>query len=79
MVATMRCPSCNVIIDLRAAWKNSTEHFYCSEFCADCEVSALAQACTKKVAIDQQHLDRPRRLSPVIHFKSTGPRSASAL
>ena len=60
----MRCPSCHLIIDPRTAWRNSTIRFYCSEFCADSEVSATVERCVKKEVLDRQYLERLRRLLP---------------
>jgi hypothetical protein len=58
----MRCPSCQLIIDPRTAWRNSTNRFYCSEFCADSEVSAPRSV--QKEVLDRQYLERLRRLLP---------------
>ena len=55
----MRCPSCHLIIDPRTAWKNSTDRFYCSEFCADSEISAPVQRRVQKEAHDREYLERP--------------------
>jgi hypothetical protein len=49
----MRCPSCDLIIDSNTAWKNSTNRFYCSEFCADSEISAPIERCTGKEVLDE--------------------------
>jgi hypothetical protein len=61
----MRCRSCRSIIDSRTAWKISSNHFYCSEFCADSEVSASFEQCTQKDVHDRQYLERLRRLLPL--------------
>jgi hypothetical protein len=34
----MRCPFCDQPIDQKTAWKGASDRFYCSEFCADCEM-----------------------------------------
>jgi hypothetical protein len=60
----MRCPSCHLIIDPRTAWRSSTNRFYCSEFCADSEVSAPVERCVQKEVLDRQYLERLRRLLP---------------
>jgi hypothetical protein len=60
----MRCPSCHLIIDSRTAWKNSINRFYCSEFCADSEISAPFDRGTQKEVLDRQYLERLRRLLP---------------
>jgi hypothetical protein len=76
----MRCPSCHLIIDSRAAWKSSTNRFYCSEFCADSEVSAPVQRCAQKEVPDR--LERLRRLLPLFEeLKSNRitPRSAGVV
>ena len=59
----MRCPTCHVIIESRAAWKSSTNRFYCSEFCADSEISARPEHCAQKEVHDR--LERLRRLLPL--------------
>ncbi len=77
----MRCSSCHLIIDSKNAWKSSTNRFYCSEFCADSETSPLVEQGTQKEALDQQYLDRLRRLLPFFQeLKSdrVGPRSVGA-
>jgi hypothetical protein len=43
----MRCPSCQLIIDPSTVWKNSSNRFYCSEFCADSEMSAPVEQCAE--------------------------------
>ena len=62
----MRCPSCHLIIDSRTAWKNSTNRFYCSEFCAESEIFAPLEQCAQKEkeVLDRQYLERLRRLLP---------------
>jgi hypothetical protein len=60
----MRCPFCCVVIYPRSAWKNSANRFYCSEFCADSEISAPVERCMQKEVIDRQYLERLRRLLP---------------
>jgi hypothetical protein len=60
----MRCPSCRLMIDPRTAWKSSTNRFYCSEFCADSEISAPVEQCVQKEVLDRQYLERLRRLLP---------------
>jgi len=63
----MRCPSCHLMIDPRTAWKSSNNRFYCSEFCADSEISAPFERCVQKEIHDRQYLDRLRRLLPFVH------------
>jgi hypothetical protein len=78
----MRCRSCQSIIDSRTAWKNSSNHFYCSEFCADSETSAPFEQCTQKEVHDRQYLERLRRLLPLfkdLRSNRINPRSAGAL
>jgi hypothetical protein len=78
----MRCCSCHLIIDPRTAWKNSTNRFYCSEFCADSENSYTVERCMQKEVFDRQYLERPRRLLPFFRdLKSNrvGPLSGGAL
>jgi hypothetical protein len=60
----MRCLSCQLLIDPRTAWKNSTNCFYCSEFCADSEITAPVEQYTQKELLDRQYLERLRRLLP---------------
>jgi hypothetical protein len=77
----MRCPR-HLLIDPRTAWKNSANRFYCSEFCADSEVSAPVERCVKKEALDRQYLERLQRLLPFFRdLKSNrvGPLSDGAL
>jgi hypothetical protein len=79
--ANMRCPSCHLIIDPRAAWKNSTNRFYCSEFCADSENSYIIEQRIQKEVFDRQYLERLRRLLPFFRdLKSNraGPLSRGA-
>jgi hypothetical protein len=57
----MRCPCCHTIIDPRTAWKNSINRFYCSEFCADSEISATVEQCVQKEVLDRRIPDRPLR------------------
>ena len=52
----MRCPSCHLIIDPRTTWKSSN-CFYCSEFCADSEISAPVERCVQKEVLDRQYLE----------------------
>jgi Prokaryotic metallothionein len=78
----MRCPSCHSIIDSKAAWKNSTNRFYCSEFCADSEISVPLEQRSQKEIHDRQYLERLRRLLPLLQdLKSNriSPRSVGAL
>jgi len=49
----MRCPSCHLMIDPRTAWKSSNNRFYCSEFCADSEISAPFERCVQKEIHDR--------------------------
>ncbi len=35
----MRCVFCDRPLEIRSAWKGTRERFYCSEFCADSEIS----------------------------------------
>jgi hypothetical protein len=60
----MRCPSCHLIIDPKTSWKTSDNRFYCSEFCADSEISLSFERCVQKEAYDRQYLERLRRLLP---------------
>jgi hypothetical protein len=60
----MHCPSCHLIIDPRTAWKNSTNRFYCGEFCADSEDFCTVKRCVQKEVFDRQYLERLRRLFP---------------
>jgi hypothetical protein len=78
----MRCPSCLLIIDTRTAWKNSTNRFYCSEFCADSEISAPFEQCMQKDVHDRQYLERLQRLLPLfqnLKSKPISPRPVGAL
>jgi hypothetical protein len=61
----MRCPSCDLLIDCSTAWKNSTNRFYCSEFCADSEISAPVERYRRKEVLDREYLERLRRLLPL--------------
>jgi len=60
----MRCLSCHLIVDPRTAWRNSTNRFYCSEFCADSENSYIVEQRMQKKDFDRQYLERLRRLLP---------------
>jgi hypothetical protein len=76
----MRCPSCHLLIDPKFAWKSSTKRFYCSEFCADSEISAPLEPCAQKEVHDR--LERLRRLLPLFEeLKSNRmtPQSAGAV
>jgi hypothetical protein len=82
----MRCPSCHLIIDSRTAWKNSFNRFYCSEFCADSEISTPfdqdTQQGTQKEVLDRQYLERLRRLLPFFRDRRSNrmsPRTIGAL
>jgi hypothetical protein len=55
-----------LIIDPRTAWKFSDNRFYCSEFCADSEVSVPLEPSVQKEVHDRQYLERLRRLLPVV-------------
>jgi len=50
------------MIDPRTAWKSLNNRFYCSEFCADSEISAPVERSAQKEIHDRQYLDRLRRL-----------------
>ena len=63
----MLCPCCYQQIYPRTAWKNSTNRFYCSEFCADSETSAPIERSVRKEILDRQYLERLRRLLPLFH------------
>jgi hypothetical protein len=73
----MRCPCCHLIIDPRTAWKNSNNRFYCSEFCADSEISSLTAQVAQKEALDRQYIERLRRLLPF--FRDLKSKGASPL
>jgi len=77
----MRCPSCRLLIDSRTAWKDSSNRFYCSEFCADSETSLAGEKFTPKEVHDRRYLERLRRLLPLLEdLKSNriSPQSAGA-
>jgi hypothetical protein len=78
----MRCALCHLIIDSRTAWRSSTNRFYCSEFCADSEVSVPFEQCAQKEVHDRQYLERLRRLLPLfqdLRSNRISPRSVGAL
>jgi hypothetical protein len=54
----MRCLLCDRPLEIRSAWKGARDQFYCSEFCADSEVSEATSA-QKPASLLQYHLDRP--------------------
>jgi len=38
----MKCPFCHNEIEPKAAWKSNSGEFYCTEFCADVELTLSA-------------------------------------
>ena len=78
--ANMHCLSCHLIIASRTAWKTSPDRFYCSEFCADSEISAPFEQGRQKEVLDRQHLERLQRLLPIfLELKSSrvSPKSSA--
>ena len=61
----MRCAFCKAPIDPRAAWKGTSDRFYCSEFCADSETIVPASQTILKPQIDRQYVERLERLLPL--------------
>jgi hypothetical protein len=59
----MRCPSCHLTIDPRTAW-NSNNCFYCSEFCADSEISTVYGAAAAASAFFSGLKIEPRKSTP---------------
>jgi len=61
----MQCEHCQTLINPEAAWKGA-DRFYCSEFCADTEVSVPTPPVRSvyKDQIDHQYLERLARLLP---------------
>jgi hypothetical protein len=53
----MRCVFCDRLLEVRAAWKGAGDRFYCSEFCADSEVSETAPT-QDPAALLEHHLNR---------------------
>jgi hypothetical protein len=53
----MRCAFCDQPLEVRAAWKGASDRFYCSEFCADSEVSETAPT-QDAAALVERHLNR---------------------
>jgi hypothetical protein len=58
----MRCPFCDQPIDRKTAWKGASDRFYCSEFCADCEMPSPPPRQSLKDRFDQEYLARLARL-----------------
>ena len=54
----MRCTFCNKPLEIKSAWKGGGDRFYCSEFCADSEVSEVTLA-LNQASLVQYHLNRP--------------------
>ena len=75
----MRCPSCHLMIDPRTAWKSLNNRFYCSEFCADSEISAPVERSAQKEIHDRQYLDRLRRLLLLVHELKSNRVSPSSI
>jgi len=66
----MQCAYCARPIRSRNAWKSSSNHFYCSEFCADSETADVTPAVA---SIRHQDLaQRYERLQRMLQYK---PRS----
>jgi hypothetical protein len=53
----MRCVFCDRALEIRSAWKGNRDQFYCSEFCADSEVSEPASA-QDPASLLERHLNR---------------------
>jgi hypothetical protein len=53
----MRCVFCDRQLEIRSAWKGTSDRFYCSEFCADSEVSELVPTQVPP-SLAQHHLNR---------------------
>lgn len=70
----MICAHCQKPIDPKSAWKGISHDFYCSEFCADAEPikNNLTRNSTQKGQIDDQYLERLKRLLPYMR-RSTHP------
>jgi hypothetical protein len=54
----MRCVFCDRPLEIKSAWKGVRDRFYCSEFCADSEMSEATPA-QNPASLLQYHLDRP--------------------
>lgn len=73
----MQCAFCGRPIKARSAWKGASEHFYCSEFCADSEGSQTAPAVAEPIrrknsapTLLDHHLSRPyERLEKLLPYK----------
>jgi hypothetical protein len=54
----MRCAFCDRPLEIKSAWKGARDQFYCSEFCADSEMSEATPA-QNPASLLQYHLNRP--------------------
>jgi hypothetical protein len=72
-VSSMQCACCDRPLEVKSTWKTASNRFYCSEFCADSEVSEAAPA-PDPATLLQHHTNRPyerlERLLPYMRLYS---------
>jgi hypothetical protein len=66
----MHCPVCKVPLFPEAAWKSTSDRFYCSRFCADSETIIPPIHPINKQEIDQRYVERLERLIPLRRLHS---------
>src|ERR1700683_3431177 len=72
-VPSMQCTFCSRPLEIKSTWKGASNQFFCSEFCADSEISEATPAPVPATLL-QHHVNRPyerlERLLPYMRLYS---------
>ena len=65
----MQCACCGRQLEIKSTWKSTSNRLYCSEFCAESEISEAAQATLLQLHVDRPY-ERLERLLPYMRLYS---------